>query len=97
MTPQSTSAPLTLAGQALRDGVRPLMRSFRLHRARAGFCHAGWCQQCRVTLADGRVVLACETPADGNTVVAATTGYRRLLGRIAEGLPPWFYLSLIHI
>ena len=78
----------TAAAAALGSGRLALARSFRLHRPRGAFCHAGWCQQCRVALPDGRIALACRT---SEPPAARAGGWRRLLGRIAEGLPPWFY------
>lgn len=61
-----------------------------MHRPRGSFCHRGWCQQCRVTLDDGRVVLACETP-DASRVARKTRWLGRLAGALAERVPPWFY------
>jgi len=84
-----SSAP-SLAALALRDRLRPLMRSFRMHRPRSGYCHAGWCQQCRVTLPDGSVVLACMTEAPEGAASRLRLG-ARLAGKLAERLPPWFY------
>ena len=79
---------MSAAARALGAGRLALSRSFRLHRPRGAFCHAGWCQQCRVTLPDGRIALACQNP---ETPAPPRAGWRRLLGRIAERLPPWFY------
>ncbi len=79
---------MSAAARALGAGRLILSRSFRLHRPRGAFCHAGWCQQCRVTLPDGRIALACQDPA---TPTPPSAGWRRLLGRFAERLPPWFY------
>jgi len=79
---------MSAAARALGAGHLGLSRSFRLHRPRGAFCHAGWCQQCRVTLPDGRIALACQT---SETPTSPRHGWRRLLGRIAERLPPWFY------
>jgi len=76
------------AAAALSAGRLALARSFRLHRPRGAFCHAGWCQQCRVTLLDGRVDLACRT---SDTPRRGRRGWRRLVGRLSERLPPWFY------
>ena len=81
---QSPSA----AAAALSAGRRALSRSFRLHRPRGAFCHAGWCQQCRASLPDGRIALACQSTEMPRP---ARAGWRRLLGRLAESLPPWFY------
>ncbi|MGH6954517.1 MAG: FAD-dependent oxidoreductase, partial [Alphaproteobacteria bacterium] len=80
---------MTLAAAALAQGRPALARGFRLHRPRGAFCHAGWCQQCRVRLADGSVALACETAADGR----ARHGFDplRAIGFLAESLPPWFF------
>src|SRR5215468_11796648 len=89
MTESSFAAePLSAAAAALQAGRRALSRSFRLHRPRGAFCHAGWCQQCRVSLPDGRIALACRT---SEMPQAPGSGWRRLLGRLAESLPPWFY------
>ena len=76
------------AEAALAAGRLVVARSFRLHRPRGAFCHAGWCQQCRVTLLDGRIDLACRT---SDTPRQARGGWRRLVGRLSERLPPWFY------
>ncbi len=76
------------AAAALRRGEPALAASFRLHRPRGAFCHAGWCQQCRVTLTDGRIALACRT---SEPLARGRGRWRRLLGRCAEGLPPWFH------
>jgi sarcosine oxidase, subunit alpha len=84
----STAEPLSAAAAALQTGRRALSRSFRLHRPRGAFCHAGWCQQCRVSLPDGRIALACRT---AEMPEAPGGRWRRLLGRLAESLPPWFY------
>jgi len=85
------SAGPSLAAAALRRGVTALARSFRMHRPRGAFCHAGWCQQCRVTLADGRVVLACLTDAATGTLVPPPRRLARLAGWLAANAPPWFY------
>jgi len=76
------------ATRALRAGRLHLADSFRLHRPRGAFCHAGWCQQCRVTTADGGIALACRTDASARP---PRRGWRSLLGRWHQGLPPWFY------
>lgn len=89
MTESSSAAePLSAAAAALQASRRALSRSFRLHRPRGAFCHAGWCQQCRVSLPDGRIALACRT---AEMPQVSHGGWRRLLGRMAESLPPWFY------
>ncbi len=57
---------LLLAGRMLRQsefGDGP----------RAGFCLMGACQDCWVTLADGRRVRACTTPAEDGTALAAVS------------------------
>src|SRR5690349_2628669 len=80
----------TAAAAALEAGRVALAASFRLHRPRGAFCHAGWCQQCRVTLPDGRIALACRT---AEPPLPVSKGWRQLLGRFVDRLPPWFYES----
>jgi sarcosine oxidase subunit alpha len=80
-----------LAARALGGGVTALTRSFRFHRPRGAFCHRGWCQQCRVTLPDGRLALACQEPAGGSLAVVRPRRWLRPLGWLAERLPPWFH------
>jgi sarcosine oxidase subunit alpha len=82
---------VSLAAAALRRGVSALARSFRMHRPRGAFCHAGWCQQCRVTLSDGRVVLACRIDAEGGAAIVAPRRVARIAGWLGERVPPWFY------
>jgi sarcosine oxidase subunit alpha len=84
----SASQTPSAAAAALGAGRRTLSRSFRLHRPRGAFCHAGWCQQCRISLPDGRIALACRSAEMPH---APRSGWRRLVGRLAEKLPPWFY------
>jgi sarcosine oxidase subunit alpha len=86
--PPSSAGRPSAAARALAAGEPALTRSFRLHRPRGAFCHAGWCQQCRVTLPDGRIALACRTE---ERTASPRLGWRRRLGRFAERLPPWFY------
>ncbi|GEM_PF-2546014 len=62
-----------------------------MHRARGAFCHDGWCQQCKITLPDGRAVLACQQHARGAQVPRLSWSWKRLLGLVAERMPPWFY------
>ena len=82
----------SLAAAALATGKPALARSFRLHRPRGGFCHAGWCQQCQVVLPDGTRALACQTPASaGNIRRLGGPDPLRAIGHVAEGLPPWFW------
>lgn len=66
-----------------------MARSFRLHRPRGGFCQSGWCEQCRVNLADGSIALACMTEARQD--IRASSFWKRWLARFADPLPPWFY------
>lgn len=80
----------SLATGFLTEGKAEIGRSFRLHRPRGAFCHAGWCQQCLVTLEDGRRVLACQTDG-GQLRPKPAPGLGRLIGRMAESLPPWFH------
>ncbi len=82
---------LSVAAAAVRRGVWMLSRSFRMHRPRGAFCHRGWCQQCRVTLSDGRVVLACQTDVATSAAWLPPGGAGRLAGLLAERVPPWFY------
>lgn len=88
---ESSKQSLSVAAAALRRGIWVLSRSFRLHRPRGAFCHRGWCQQCRVTLSDGRVVLACQTSEEAGTPPAPPRRLLRLIGLLAENTPPWFY------
>ncbi len=85
------SAGLSLAAAAARKGEFTLARSFRLHRPRGAFCHRGWCQQCKVLLDDGRVVLACQTPAAELDRWTRPSAKLRVIGRVAERFPPWFH------
>lgn len=84
----------SLAAAMLAHGTLALGRSFRLHRPRGAFCHAGWCQQCLIRLPRGGRALACCVPSGGE----ARTGLAgidplRLVGMLAERLPPWFHES----
>ena len=60
MTDSAFPRPDAAAASAQHRAI-VLSRSFRLHRPRGAFCHAGWCEQCRVTLPDGSIALACQT------------------------------------
>lgn len=85
----------SIAAQAFLSGRAALSRSFRLHRPRGAFCQGGWCQQCKVKLADGAVVLACQQAcgdADG-AALQPRTWFMSLIGPIVERQPPWFYES----
>lgn len=79
----------TIASQRIEAGKPSIGRSFRLHRPRGGFCHAGWCEQCRVNLAGGPIALACMT--DGKQEIRAPSFLKPWLARLADRLPPWFY------
>ncbi len=82
----------SLAAAAHFSGRLALSRSFRLHRPRGAFCHAGWCQQCQVMLPDGSRALACQTPASkADLRKIARRDPLRAIGRMAEGLAPWFW------
>jgi sarcosine oxidase subunit alpha len=82
----------SLAAAALATGKSALARSFRLHRPRGAFCHAGWCQQCQTVLPDGSRALACQTPAEaGNVAGLESADPLRAVARIAEKWPPWFW------
>jgi bacterioferritin-associated ferredoxin len=79
----------SLAGMALRSGKLAVGRSFRFHRPRGALCARGYCGFCSVETPAGRA-LACELPGEAE----ARLGGRdllRLLGRVAERWPPWFY------
>src|SRR5918996_1296775 len=81
---------ISLAARQLARGWPALGRSFRFHRPRGAFCHTGWCQQCRIATPGGPA-LACQISAgDGG---GSRFDPLRALGRIAEGLPPWFHES----
>ncbi|MFA5488699.1 MAG: (2Fe-2S)-binding protein [Candidimonas sp.] len=88
---EAGSVRTSIAAQAVSAGRPMLARSFRMHRPRGAFCHDGWCQQCKVTLPDGRVVLACQTAGDPSSLPAAGWTWKRVLGLIAQRTPPWFY------
>lgn len=79
----------TIASQRIGAGNSSIGRSFRLHRPRGGFCHAGWCEQCRVNLADGSIALACV--AEAKPEIRAPALWKSWLARFADRLPPWFY------
>jgi len=81
----------SLATEALRRGRVALARSFRFHRPRGAFCHAGWCQQCKVRLADGRTVLACRAGPEALAQAETPSPWLRVIGRLAERVPPWFH------
>ena len=90
--PSSPSPAPSCAAAALARGTLGLARSFRLHRPRGAFCHAGWCQQCLIRLSRGGSALACRLPSgtDAHTGLAGIDPLRPL-GMLAERLPPWFY------
>ncbi len=73
----------TRASTALASGAPAVARSFRFHRPRGAMCGDGWCFQCKSDAG-----LACCTAAGGP---AARRDRLRLLGRVAERYPPWFY------
>ncbi len=78
----------SLAAAALAHGTLALGRSFRLHRPRGAFCHAGWCQQCLVRLPRGGRALACCVPSGGEVRTGlAGVDPLRPLGMLAERLP----------
>lgn len=87
----SADIGLSLAAVALQAGELTLARSFRLHRPRGAFCHRGWCQQCKIQLGDGRVVLACQTPASELGQWRRPPALLRAIGYFAERFPPWFH------
>jgi sarcosine oxidase subunit alpha len=81
---------VSLAARQLAKGRPALGRSFRFHRPRAAFCHAGWCQQCRIATPGGPA-LACQVSAGDSG--GSRFDPLRAVGRIAERLPPWFHES----
>ncbi|MGE3150163.1 MAG: FAD-dependent oxidoreductase [Pseudorhodoplanes sp.] len=91
MTADMRAAFQTLATEAVRRGRLTLGRSFRFHRRRGAFCHSGWCQQCKVRLADGKTVLACKSPPAEMAQNLIGKGLLRPIGLLAEGFPPWFH------
>jgi sarcosine oxidase subunit alpha len=86
----SAAGRRSLAASALLRGRALLARSFRLHRPRGAFCHDGWCQQCKVRVHDGSVVLACQQGDEG-VAMRPRGGLMRLVGALVERQPPWFY------
>ena len=78
----------SLAALALADRL-PVSRSFRFHRPRGGFCHEGWCQQCRIATADGPR-LACQLSQVEAKALPPGPNLR-LVGKLAETYPPWFH------
>ena len=83
--------PHSAAARSLAKGVRTISRSFRFHRPRGAFCHRGWCQQCKVLDASGKVVLACEQPPDSECRPLPHRIPGRAAGALAERLVPWFW------
>lgn len=81
------------AAAALRNHHCGIARSFRFHRPRGAFCHAGWCQQCRVATPDGPR-LACQRDAREPAQLRCADTLRPI-GRYAEQLPPWFHERVI--
>ena len=62
-----------------------------MHRPRGAFCHDGWCQQCKVQLQDGSVVLACQQVGEDPKEMRPRGALMRVVGAIAERQPPWFH------
>lgn len=81
----------SLAAAWLLSGCTTVGHSFRLHRPRGAFCHAGWCQQCKVKGPDGRVVLACDIAQTERVAPPREWQPLRAVGKLAEQWPPWFY------
>ncbi|MBI2237292.1 MAG: (2Fe-2S)-binding protein [Actinobacteria bacterium] len=80
----------SLAARSLRRRRYAVSRSFRLHRPRGPFCASGYCHQCPVWTPHGGAALACETA--GNAGARPTrVDVLRPIGRLSEGMPPWFY------
>lgn len=90
-TLEKSTPPRSIAARALLDGKAMLSRSFRMHRPRGAFCHDGWCQQCKVRLDDGSVVLACQQACSKETALRPRSRILRVLGWVAERQHPWFY------
>lgn len=85
----------TLAGKAFKSGRFGLGASFRFGRSRGAFCHSGWCQQCKVVLADGRVGLACRLPAEDLKLLKANSPWKVPISLIARFMRPWFHERVI--
>ncbi len=79
----------SVAGEAAASGRMAITRSFRFHRPRGGFCHAGWCQQCRIATPQGPR-LACMLPA-GSAALPGGIDLLRPVGWLAERFSPWFH------
>src|SRR5207245_10188999 len=80
----------SLAAEAIASGEPAIARSFRFHRRRGPLCGRGYCFQCECATPAGRV-LAGRPPAGAPNARVSRHDPLRLLGRIAEAWPPWFY------
>ncbi len=56
----------TLATVILASGKKVISRSSRTNSPRSYFCGVGICNECLITLEDGRKVRACQTLASAN-------------------------------
>ena len=81
----------SLAAKLMRLGYLTISRSFRLHRRRGGFCHRGWCTQCKTRLVDGKNVLACQTTDTDPVSIVRPAPFYRWLAVWTERLTPYFY------
>ena len=88
---KSHSGPRTLAAAAFKNRIFHLANSFRFREPRGAYCHAGWCQQCKVQLADGRVGLACQFEPEALSQLLLPTRVGRIFGLVASLLRPWFH------
>ncbi len=77
----------SVVATALAKGHPATGRSFRLHRPRAGYCGAGWCDQCGVDISSGLPL--CQTPA--GTARSSNRDPLRAIGFAAERQAPWFW------
>lgn len=71
---------------ALAAAGKPLRRADFAPESHAGFCLMGACQECTVTLADGRRLRACGTPVEaGMNVLTAQPPAVADPARVPEG------------
>jgi hypothetical protein len=90
-----TSNSRKLAAEAFKRGLFRLGLSFRFARPRGAFCHAGWCQQCKVALSNGRVDLACCLPSSELSSYKKPNIWRKPISILGRLLRPWFYENIL--